>query len=106
MLGQLHTAGIIRPGQINQVYRTTYDGTTGFSVEVTIIGLPNTVIHSHCHGDGRPKADSDATHWKAKGVKYDLGKSHPIPDVVRAAYVRAFTNEIKQAGIDARLIKK
>ncbi|MBV9356026.1 MAG: hypothetical protein JO023_10920 [Chloroflexi bacterium] len=66
--------GIIKRGQFNKKYRTSWDTGTGFSVEYTIQGLPTIVIHAHCEASGRPKDGANATHWKTKA-----SSSHRVP---------------------------
>ncbi len=71
--------GIIRRGQFNKKYKTSWDTGTGFSVEYTIQGLPTIVIHAHCEASGRPKDGANATHWKTKASKFSPNASHAVP---------------------------
>ena len=81
-LGPLEAAGVIRLGNFNSAYHTSFDG-DGYSVEFSIDGLPDVVIHVHCTKEGAPKDGENASHWKPKSGKFTPGVSHPITAAVR-----------------------
>jgi hypothetical protein len=81
-LGPLEANGVIRRGDLNSVYVSSWDG-EGYSVEFLVDGLPDIVIHVHCTKDGNPKDGANTAHWKPKSVKYAPGVSHAISPAVR-----------------------
>lgn len=87
---------VIRRGIFNKKYRTSWDTKDGYSVEYTVVGLQNIVIHAHCHSNGSPKiGTSNAVHWKLKTQKFSPGASHPISDKLARALVDPETHKSK-----------
>jgi flagellar biosynthesis chaperone FliJ len=76
-LDELLARGVIRSGGLAQKYRTSYDGHSEYSVEYTIQGVPQIVLHCHCTSAGVPKP-GNASHWKRKSQKRTAGTSHPV----------------------------
>jgi hypothetical protein len=81
-LENLLATGMIARGQFNKKYRTSWDTQGGFSVEYTIKGINNIVIHAHCSAGGTPKP-GNGSHWKYKTQKFSPGASHEISDPLR-----------------------
>lgn len=81
---QLHDEGLIEKGRLVETFRSNYDTEQGeFSVEYTVEGLNNILVHAHCEADGTPKA-GNAVHWKERRHKYVVGYARHFPDALRA----------------------
>jgi hypothetical protein len=81
--GQLHNEGLIGRGRRVDTYRTNYDSGVGeFSVENTIVGVNNILLHAHCDADGEPK-EGDAVHWKERRYRYVVGHNGSVPNQLR-----------------------
>lgn len=95
-LEELFDHHVIRRGFFNKKYRTSWDTQDGYSVEYTVVGLQNIVIHAHCNSNGSPKiGTSNAVHWKLKTQKFSPGASHPISDKLARALVDPETHKSK-----------
>ncbi|MGQ0778512.1 MAG: eCIS core domain-containing protein [Pseudonocardiales bacterium] len=87
---------VIRRGIFNKKYSSSWDTHGGYSVEYTVVGLQNIVIHAHCNSSGSPKiGTSNAVHWKLKSEKFTPGASHPISDKLAKALVDPETHKSK-----------
>jgi hypothetical protein len=82
VLENLLADGMIARGQFNKKYRTSWDTQGGYSVEYTIKGINNIVIHAHCSAAGTPKP-ANGSHWKPKSVKTQPGNTHEISNTLR-----------------------
>jgi hypothetical protein len=67
--------GLLALGTLHSAYRAGSDGAYGFSVEVTIPGLANWVIHMHCDPDGDMASGPNPTHYKRVTDRGALGVS-------------------------------
>jgi hypothetical protein len=77
-LDELADHGVIRSGGLAQKYTSSWDTGGGYSVEYTVLGIPQIVIHCHCDSSGSPKSGANASHWKLKTEKFAPGTSHPV----------------------------
>jgi hypothetical protein len=82
-LEDLYDNRLIRRGMFNKKYPTTWDGTTGYSVEYSVAGYNSIVIHAHCQANGTPRK----VHWKYRGHKYEQGSSHELSPRMAKALV-------------------
>ena len=68
--------GLEVEGTITSSYTTSFDrGRSGYSVEVTIPGLANWVIHAHLDATGALVPGENAIHYKRSAERYTLGVS-------------------------------
>ena len=95
--------GMLALGNLQSAYRAGSDGATGFSVEVTIPGLANWVIHMHCDADGDMATGPNPTHYKRVTERGALGVSialtpRQIAGLIPDAAAR------RQKAVDRRLV--
>jgi len=91
-LDELLAIGVIRSGGLAKKYKTSWDKGSDFSVEYTIQGIPQIVLHAHCNPSGTAKS-GNAIHWKYKAEKYSPGASHPVSDKFVAAIMDVSANK-------------
>lgn len=78
--------GGIAPGAIVAAYQTSAErGKPRFSVEVTIVGLNNWVLHAHLDGTGNVAPGKNPIHYKRVSQRGDVGVSITLsPAQIRA----------------------
>jgi hypothetical protein len=91
-LDELLAKGVVRSGGLARKYKSSYDTGADFSVEYTIQGLPQIVVHAHCTSGGHAKP-GNACHWKFKSQKTSAGASHSISDKFVAAIMDVSANK-------------
>ncbi len=91
-LDELLAKGVIRSGGLARKYKSSYDTGADFSVEYTIEGVPQIVVHAHCTSGGHAKP-GNACHWKFKSQKTSAGASHKISDKFVASIMDVSANK-------------